>query len=315
MWPALALALFGAAGALSSTPDPIVGIWKSRASYRVEVKAAGLGSFIGRSIDEGSIGVCPIQPGDLKWELTWRSDGTYVGTNHGRRWDSSDPRTCRDLPAGLTARLGTISAGQLSLLLCYEATDITAASCDTWTRAAKDPPDALVPIETVSNGCGGAGWRALEKAQNYLGNTSRFWNSEDGLIYDPRARPYTVDFSAACNLHDAGYAGAIVKDSLRGGIKDFRSWSRKQVDDKFLADMRLLCVRQIEPSAVYARRNCRSTGGNISVGAVSRYNFVRCFGSAFFDADLERPGTQKTGRRRNDLVGWLSSYCRFAKQP
>lgn len=314
-WPVLVAAFVGLAGAQASAPDPIVGTWQGTGSYRVEVKPTGGASFVGRTIQDGSIGPCPIWPGDLRWELSKRADGTYAGTNHGRRWDSSDPKTCRDLPMGMTAQLGTISAGRLSMRICFEGTDVTQATCITVTRPAADPADAVVPIASVSNGCGGAGWRALVKLQNHLGNTSRFWNSEKGLIYDPRARPYTVDFSAACNLHDAGYAGAIVKDSLRGGIKDFRGWSRKKVDGKFLADMRLLCARQIEPSAVYALRNCRSTGGNVSVGAVSRFNFVRCFGSSFFDADLELPGTQKTGPRRNDIVGWLSSHCLFFKQP
>lgn len=159
---------------------------------------------------------------------------------------------------------------------------------------------AAVPIATVSNGCGGKGWRVFEKAQNYLGNTSTYWNSRDGLLYDPSAKSYTVDFTEACNLHDAGYGGAVVRDKLRGGIKDFRGWSRKQVDKKFLADMRLLCERHIPKSAVYALRNCRGTGGNVSIGAESRHEFVREHGARFFDADLSDSGTQRTGSRGND---------------
>ncbi|HLF68406.1 MAG TPA: hypothetical protein VI503_03605 [Gaiellaceae bacterium] len=77
--------------------------------------------------------------------------------------------------------------------------------------------------------------------------------------------------------------------------------------------MRLLCERQIAKSASYALRNCRSSGGNVSVGALSRFNFVRCFGNRFFDADPERPERQARGPRQNDAVGWLSSYCRFAR--
>lgn len=172
------------------------------------------------------------------------------------------------------------------------------------TVAQKPPPipasRLVVPLETVSNGCGGAGWRALEKAQNYLGNTSTYWNSRDGLLYDPLARSHSVAFTDACNLHDAGYAGAVVRDKLRGGIKDFRRWSRRQVDKKFLADMRFLCERQIPKSAVYALRNCRGTGGNVSFGAESRHNFVRSQGYRFFDADLTQPGAQRTGSRAND---------------
>ncbi len=156
---------------------------------------------------------------------------------------------------------------------------------------------APVAIETVSNGCGGAGWDSLVNAQNYLGNTSTYRDSN----INPRARAYTVDFVAACNLHDAGYSGAVVHDKLHGGVVvDFRAWSRKQVDEKFLADMRLICGRTIPASAKTALANCKSRGGNFSFGAESRYNFVRRWGSYFFDADPEQSGIQKTGPRANN---------------
>jgi hypothetical protein len=312
-WAALTAVATGVAGASATARDPIVGTWEKTPSVKVDVTQTGAGSFVGKLLFGGTVGPCSYGPGLLKWEISKRADGRYVGTNHGFRWDSSDPKTCRDLPIVVTARLGPISRGRLFLNVCYEATDVTAAECNTWSRDATVGPDEVVPIASVSNGCGGAGWRPFVKVQNFLGNTSTFWNSRDNLLYDPRARPYTVDFSPACDLHDTGYAGAIVRDKLRGGIKDFRSWSRKQVDDKFLADMRLLCEREIEKSAVYALRNCRSSGGNVSVGALSRFNFVRCFGSAFYDADPWKPGRQATGPRANDKVGWTSAYCRFAK--
>lgn len=152
-----------------------------------------------------------------------------------------------------------------------------------------------VPIETVSNGCGGAGWASLVAAQNYLGNSSVYKNSNK----NPLATSYTVNFKDACDLHDAGYSGAIVRDKLRGGVRDFRKWTRKQVDDKFLADMRLLCRRAIPASATVALTNCQSRGGNLSFGAESRFNFVRKWGYLFFDADLSQPGTQRTGPRAN----------------
>src|SRR5205823_4337078 len=113
-----------------------------------------------------------------------------------------------------------------------------------------------------------------------------------------------------CDLHDAGYAGAVVRDRLHGGrVVDFRGWTRKQVDEKFLADMQSLCKRYIPASAPTALANCMSTGGNVSVGAKSRYNFVRCWGNRFFDAD-PRSGT---GPRENDKVSTLSRYCFFSK--
>jgi hypothetical protein len=176
------------------------------------------------------------------------------------------------------------------------------------------PPAATtpkpVPIESVSNGCGGAGWDTVVRLQNYLGNTSRYADSN----INPLARTYPVNFKDACDLHDAGYAGAIVRDKLNGGrIVDFRTWSRERVDEKFLKDMRYLCKRQLPATALTARKNCESTGGNASVGAKSRFNFVRCWGNRFFDAAPGRPGTQRTGPRENDKVSSLSAYCRFAK--
>jgi hypothetical protein len=35
-----------------------------------------------------------------------------------------------------------------------------------------------VPIATVANGCGGAGWDSLVAVQNYLGNTPKYADSK-----------------------------------------------------------------------------------------------------------------------------------------
>jgi hypothetical protein len=167
----------------------------------------------------------------------------------------------------------------------------------------------VVSIATVSNGCGGAGWDSVVAAQNYLGNTSKYADSN----VNPIARTYPVNFKDACDLHDAGYSGAVVHDKLSGRTVDFRTWSRKRVDEKFFDDMRYLCRRQLPATTFTALKNCQSTGGNFSVGAKSRYNFVRCWGNLFFDADPDQPARQSTGPRHNDKVSSLSSYCRFAK--
>lgn len=175
--------------------------------------------------------------------------------------------------------------------------------------APTSPELVPVPIGSVSNGCGGDMGKFLLKIMNAIGNTSTFHNSN--REYNPTVRGFEVDFTEACNLHDAGYAGAIVRDKLRGGIKDFRGWSRLQVDKKFLADLRLLCERQIPRAKSIALANCRASGGNLSFGAETRYNVVRCFGYKLFDADLGRPGLQTTGPRKNDRVSTLSRNCRF----
>jgi hypothetical protein len=90
-----------------------------------------------------------------------------------------------------------------------------------------------------------------------------------------------------------------VPDSINGGWFDFRAWSRKRVDNKFLADMRRLCTRAIPARAKTALEDCKARGGNVSIGAQSRYNAVCLVGAANFDANLTKPGTQPTGHRVN----------------
>jgi hypothetical protein len=153
----------------------------------------------------------------------------------------------------------------------------------------------LAPLAKVSNGCGGAGWSAIVWVQNYFGNKHTYKDSN----INPLARSYTVDFAPACNIHDAGYGGQTIVDGINGGTVDFHGWSRKQVDDKFLADMQTLCARAIPATARTALANCRARGGNISLGARSLYNFVRSQGYRFFDADLTKTGLQRSGHRGN----------------
>jgi hypothetical protein len=143
-------------------------------------------------------------------------------------------------------------------------------------------PDALVSIESVSNGCGGGTASSAKR----IGDTSTYLNSNNPL--GPR---YTVNFRAACNLHDAGYSGAKVKDALNGGVVDFFAWTQKRVDDKFLADMRQLCVAQIPASASVAVADCKGRGGKTSFGAESRYNLVTSAGSLFWRARPSLSGT------------------------
>ncbi len=136
-------------------------------------------------------------------------------------------------------------------------------------------PDALVPIASVSNGCGGG----EASAQGKFGDISTYRDSN----INPTAKSYTVNFREACKLHDAGYSGAKVRDALHGGVVvDFFTSTRKAVDDKFLEDMILICERTIPASAATALANCKATGGNFSAGARSRFNFVRRFGGLFW---------------------------------
>ncbi|HET7567963.1 MAG TPA: hypothetical protein VFJ91_08230 [Gaiellaceae bacterium] len=150
----------------------------------------------------------------------------------------------------------------------------------------------VVPIERVSNGCGGAGWEQWVKAQNLLLNTSRYSDAKTG-------KTYRVGFKAACDLHDAGYGGFAVRDAINGGTVDFRTWSRPQVDRKFLRDMQTLCRRQIPAEARDALAKCLGENRSVSISAQDRYDAVAKVGYRFFDADLTKPDTQRSGARRN----------------
>ena len=149
-----------------------------------------------------------------------------------------------------------------------------------------------VPIASVSNGCGGTGWETL--IPELFRNTSEF---RDG---GPFADSFIVVWTAACNLHDAGYDGAIVRDVINGGIVNYRGWSRKEVDDKFLEDMRLLCRKQIPPERKIALSRCLTRDLPISFGAENMHDIVRNKGAGNFDADPTRPGTQRAGPRTNN---------------
>lgn len=155
----------------------------------------------------------------------------------------------------------------------FTKTPCPAAAPQPWPAL----PDALVPIGSVSNGCGGG----KASAQGKFGDTSTYRDSN----INPAAKSYTVNFREACRLHDAGYSGAKVRDALHGGaVVDFFTWTKDMVDKKFFEDMLLICERTIPASAATALANCKATGGNLSVGARSRFNFVDRFGSLFWKA-------------------------------
>jgi hypothetical protein len=210
---------------------------------------------------------------------------------HGQKWAWSKVLFANDLDG--------------PLFFCVWAEDAAG------NRSARAPHSScawiklLVPIERVSNGCGGgvATWDVGVLAQNYFGNEHTYFDSGSGL-------KYTVNFKDACDLHDAGYGGHTVVDKLRPGkqgIKDFRDSTRREVDNKFLQDMRLLCHQGIPATAEDALAKC--IGGaayyalpvNHEIGAETLYGFVHKFGDMFFDSDLTKPGLQsaseKTGPR------------------
>ena len=164
-------------------------------------------------------------------------------------------------------------------------------------------PSALVPIESVANGCGGG----VASTEPRFGDTSTYLNSNN-----PLGTRYTVNFRDACNLHDAGYSGAKVLDKLNGGAPiDYFKWNQLQVDNKFYADMQLLCIKQVPAAAPVARADCLARGGKTSWGAETRYNFVRTAGSHFWRARPSLGGMWTQGDGADRITVTISQSVRY----
>lgn len=146
-------------------------------------------------------------------------------------------------------------------------------------------PSALVPIASVANGCG----PPLGKASDpRWGDTS---------TYDDPSGQFVVNFREACNLHDAGYTAAKVRDKINGGIIDYFTWAQKPVDDKFLKDMRKICATQTPALPPVALAACKGRGSTLSFGAESRYNVVSTVGDWFY---WPRPNLRGTWVNKDD---------------
>ena len=72
--------------------------------------------------------------------------------------------------------------------------------------------------------------------------------------------------------------------ALNGGkVIDYFTWTRAEIDKKFLVDMRKLCDAQIPATATVARTNCKQNGGfHLVSGAKTRYNVAYTGGLLFW---------------------------------
>ena len=139
-----------------------------------------------------------------------------------------------------------------------------------------------VPIESVANGCGGG---EVGNSPRYLDEVT-FSSGTSGLRFKVR-------FRQACNIHDAGYGGAIIKNPLHGNtIVDYRTVPRKVVDDQFRTDLKVLCDQQLPKNRIPAsvRKSCYQH-------ADAYWTAVRALGWKFYDSNLAKQGTQLTGPR------------------
>jgi hypothetical protein len=141
----------------------------------------------------------------------------------------------------------------------------------------------LFPAAAYANGCSVPGPNLL------------FDTSPPLVDPSPWAAPWVffVNFRPACDMHDAGYDGGVVFDSINGGAVDTRTQSRLTIDNRFYNDLITLCNRQIGWNAPAARAQCYGI-------ATTYYAAVRAAGWALFDASPSVPGRQLTGTRPNN---------------
>jgi hypothetical protein len=290
--PLLALAfvaLIGNAQAQPRDTDPIVGFWNYGGGV-VQV-TGGPTSFAGTVVKATTFSTCAHPVGEVMWKITKAGAAAYTGTHS---WFASG--NCKPGSAGYGRSTWSIVESGESLVLHFCTTSPTDSSdtrCNDLTRAkpVATPwpplPDALVSLASVSNGCGGG----VASGEDRLGDTSTYLNSNN-----PLGKRYVVNFRMACNLHDAGYSGAKVHDPLNKVTIDFfLGWSQERVDNKFLDDMRKLCRAQIPASAPGALADCLGNGGKTSLGAKSRYDFVRFRGHKYYRARPHLGGVWSAG--------------------
>jgi hypothetical protein len=301
----------GGPGQALSTATQTVSVSSSSAAIDAEQVKATLSALLGGW--EGQEDAATVQAtfldasGGARGSLTV---GPVTATDRGgattlllRSAAKPVPSSTRSVRVVITARRssGIYNDGysdNVSLTLSAAGAKPTPAPAPAWPPL----PNALVAIDSVSNGCGSG----KASAQGKFGDTSLYRDSN----VNPLAKSYTVNFREACKLHDAGYSGAKVRDALHAGkVVDFFTWTKKEVDDKFYEDMVLICERSIPASAAVALANCKATGGNGSFGAKSRYNFVNRFGGLFWN---DRPNLRGQWTLKGDAVAapWAVTQSR-----
>ncbi len=158
-------------------------------------------------------------------------------------------------------------------------------------------------IAEVSNGCGPG--KASTAPQTHDTATFR----------DVLGKEYKVSYRSACNVHDAGYTGAAVRDPFEGN-KLIDTWNDSQavVDARFRRELRLSCDA-IWPPAPDVIRNCKGdpepansaihnpdvhtaspgewwkTGTIVRANADDMFSFVTKAGFMFYDARANIDGT------------------------
>ncbi|MBK9740003.1 MAG: hypothetical protein IPO93_10890 [Actinobacteria bacterium] len=251
------------------------------------------GDYVGpwRLLKKDASGACTwlaIAPGQSGY---YEGTSGFVPTTGAKTAENPDGQTMNWFCAytGPYTQCGTLSRiGPGFVQPSAKPTPTTTATPTTPTPTAKEPwpalPDALVALDSVSNGCGG-------------GDASTEPKEFDTSTYYEGGETFVVNFRDACKIHDAGYSGAKVADPFHGGaVVDYFTWTRPAVDANFLEDILRICDLQVPSWATRALRECKGTGATTSIGALSRYNFVDDAGWAFYK---DRPHLRGLWRARS----------------
>ncbi len=198
---------------------------------------------------------------------------------------------------GLVKAAGQVVAGAFSskvtgtgpFYVCVWAEDAAGNKSQGAPKSSCTWVSREVPIEAVANGCGADWGPWYTKVQNWFLDKQYYGGN---LVY---VRP-------ACNLHDAGYAGATVRDPYLKKLVDYRTWTRAQVDAKFYRDIRSQCVVWLNnpKGKPYLARCMHGVSLNQVLaivgyrygGALAYYQGVRRFGHDAFDTNPTIAGVQ-----------------------
>jgi hypothetical protein len=152
------------------------------------------------------------------------------------------------------------------------------------------------------------GWIAIEKVSDGCGQEGSLFRAHDQTYETDSGRKIRVDFTEACNLHDAAYSGALVWDSINGGFVDFSNprWTKAAINEKFKHDLQRLCFRAFPNAAAMGAEKAlltcltsRDVRKFATWGALSFYDIVN---SLFGASPRERINI--TARWKNAARSW-----------
>lgn len=100
-----------------------------------------------------------------------------------------------------------------------------------------------------------------------------------------------------------------MSDHINGGVVDYGTWSRENVDNKFLRDLKTICESTIPDSSPLALTRCKggvfNAGGGSGHGAEAYYFMVRHGGHEHFDTNPStHPNRETSGGPRVNYPNW-----------